>query len=87
MKIPESIIEKYQLTGSTAQVGEAFIHNLQLFESGLPGFERVIFMECDFMGRPSEYTHMYNKASKRDASVTLQYLSEMTPETVLKFIS
>jgi hypothetical protein len=87
MKIPESIIEKYKLTGSTAQVGEAFIHDLSLFESSLPEFKDIMFMECDFMGRPSEYIHIYNKASKRDASVTPEYLIDMPLETVLKFIS
>jgi hypothetical protein len=87
MKIPESIIEKYKLTGSTAQVGEAFINNLMLFDSGLPGFEGVIFMECDLLGGRSDFVHIYNKHSKMEASATPDWLIDVLPDTVLRIVS
>lgn len=87
MKITESIIEKYQLTPSGEQTGQSFMQNQLIYRSDLPGFEKVVFMECDLDGMPSMYIHFYNKASNRDGSFTPEYLNDMTTDTVLKFIS
>jgi hypothetical protein len=88
MKIPESVIVKYQLTSSgAAHIGEAFMRNLSLFKSNLPGFESIAFMECDFAGKPSDYIHLYNKSNKRDANVTPEYLDDTAIDLVLQFVS
>lgn len=86
MKIPESIIEKYKLTPSGEQVGESFMQNLLLYKSGLPGFESVVFMECDLRGKPSEYVTLFNKGSKRKADVTSEFLNEVPADDILKFV-
>lgn len=52
MKMPESIIEKYQLVPSGEQVGESFMQNLLIYKSNTPGFEKTRFMECDLDGEP-----------------------------------
>jgi hypothetical protein len=86
MKIPESIIEKYQLTPSSNHIGEAVIHDLQCFKSALSGFQDVLFMECDFMGRPSKDIIIFNKGSKRKIAVTPEYLNAMAIVDILKFV-
>lgn len=86
MKIPESIIEKYQLTPSNNHIGEAVIHNLQCFKSALSGFKDVLFMECDFMGNPSSYITLFNQARKRKIEVTPEYLNAMAIVDILKFV-
>lgn len=86
MKIPESIIEKYQLTPSDNHIGEAVIHNLLVYKSALPGFKDVLFMECDFMGRPSKEITLFNKGAKRKITVTPEYLNAMAIVDILKFV-
>lgn len=86
MKIPESIIEKYQLTTSGEQVGESFMQNLLLYKSGLPGFENVVFMECDMMGKPTKYITLFNKNKKKEIAATPEYLNAMAIVDMLKFI-
>ena len=87
MKIPQSIIDKYQLTPSGEQTGQSFMQNQLLYKSGLPGFDKVVFMECDRNGMPSKYIHFYNKATKKDGSFTPEYLNDRDIDAVLKFIS
>jgi hypothetical protein len=86
MKIPESIIEKYKLTPSGEQTGQSFMQNQLVYKSGLPGFDSVVFMECDLNGMPSNYIHFYNKASKRGGSFTHEYLNAMKIVDILKFV-
>lgn len=86
MKIPESIIEKYQLTPSGEQTGESFMQNLLLFKSGLPGFDNVVFMECDLDGMPSKYITLFNKGSKRKAVVSSEFLNDVPTDEILKFV-
>jgi hypothetical protein len=86
MKIPESIIEKYQLALSGEQTGESFMQNQLLFKSALPGFENIIFMECDFSGKPSAYITLFNKGSKRKADVTSEFLTDVPIDEILKFV-
>lgn len=86
MKIPASIIEKYQLAQSDNHIGEAVIYNLQVFKSGLPGFEDVLFMECDFAGKPSKDITIFNKKTKRYLSATPDYLNAMAVVDILKFV-
>jgi len=86
MKIPESIIEKYQLTPSGEQCGQSFMQNQLLYKSSLPGFDKVVFMECDRNGMPSKYIHFYNKANKREGSFTPEYLNAMAIIDILKFV-
>lgn len=86
MKIPESIIKKYQLTATSNHVGEAVVHNLQVFKSGLPGFEGVWFMECDLTGKPSKYITLYNKKTTWYLSATPEYLNTMAIIDILKSV-
>jgi hypothetical protein len=84
MKIPESIIEKYQLEPADSHIGQALYYNLQCFKSSLPGFEGILFMECDFHGKPSKYIQFYNKTAKRDGSLTPEFLEDSPIDRVLK---
>lgn len=86
MKIPQSIIEKYQLTQSTNHIGEGIVHDLLCFKSELPGFKDVLFMECDLMGKPSKEITLYNKTMKRKISVTPEYLEAMKIVDILRFV-
>lgn len=86
MKIPESIIEKYQLTLSGEQTGESFIQNQLLYKSGLPGFEYIAFMECDLDGMPSKYVVLFNKETNRKANVTSEFLNVVPTDEILKFV-
>jgi hypothetical protein len=86
MKMPESIIEKYQLTPSGEQTGESFMQNQLLFKSELLGFEKIIVMECDLDGMPSEYITLFNKESQRKADVTQEFLYGVLPDEILKFV-
>jgi hypothetical protein len=83
-KILDSVIEKYQLNGTTAQIGEAFIHNLRSFESRLPEFKEIMFMECDFDGKPCEFITLYKKTNRRYSCVSNEYLLDMSSYSVLK---
>lgn len=87
MNIPASIIEKYQLTPSGEQMGQSFYFNQLLFRSGLPEFKDVVIMECDMDGRPSEYIHFYNKKTKRNGSITPEFMNDAPIETILKIVS
>jgi len=87
MKIPELIIEKYQLMPEPAHIGEAVLYNLLQYKSKLPGFESVTFLECDFAGRPSEYIHYVNTAIKRDGRLTREFLNDAPIDKVLKIIA
>jgi hypothetical protein len=87
MKILESIKEKYQLTTSGQQIGESLMQNQLLFKSDIPGFERVLFMECDFTGRPHPYINLFNTGNKMCAAVTPEYLNEAPFDTVLNLIN
>lgn len=87
MKIPKSIIEKYQLTPSGEQTGQSFMQNQLLFKSGLTGFEGVLFMECGFDGKPCKDITFYDKNKKRDGILTPEFMENMEPATVLQFIS
>jgi hypothetical protein len=87
MKIPESIIEKYNLTPSGEQIGESFMQNQLLFKSDLHVFSRVVFMECDFTGKPCPYINLFNKDSGLCAAVTSEYLNETPFDTVLNLVT
>lgn len=87
MKISESIIEKYKLTPSGKQVGESFIQNLEVFKSDLPGFEDILFMECDFTGKPCKDIAFYNKAAKRNGIVTPEFMDNAPIDVMLKSVS
>lgn len=87
MKIPESIIEKYQLTPSGVQTGESFMQNLILFKSGLPGFEDTLFMECDFAGKPCKDITFYNRSAQRDGVLTPEFMTNMEVDVILKVVS
>lgn len=86
MKMPQSIITKYQLTLSGEQVGISFMQNQLLYKSSLTGFEKVAFMECDLSGNPSNYITLYNKATKRYLSATPEYLNDMKIVDILKSV-
>lgn len=87
MKIPESIISKYQLVPTSNHIGEAVMHNLEVFKSNMPGFEGVLFMECDFNGRPSSLIHFYNKTGKRDGTITPEFMEDASLEVIIKLVS
>lgn len=87
MKIPESIIEKYQLIGSPAHIGLAILHDFKSFKSSLPGFESVVFLECDFEGKPCKDIKFYNKAANRDGTITPEFMNDMSVETILQIVS
>jgi hypothetical protein len=87
MKIPESVIEKYQLIPSDHQIGESFMQNQLLFKSALAAFERVLFMECDFMGKPSAYINLFNADNKKSAAVTPEFLINAPVDTILDLVS
>jgi hypothetical protein len=87
MKIPESIIEKYQLTPSGEQTGQSFIQNQLLYKSGLPAFENIVFMECDFTGKPNDFINFYNKTTKRDGAITPEFMEDVPIEVILKAVS
>lgn len=86
MKIPQSIIEKYNLTPSENHIGEAIYNNLQCYKSSIPEFKDVLFMECDLMGKPSQEITLYNKSMKRKISVTPEYLEAMKIGDILRFV-
>lgn len=86
MKIPDSIIEKYQLVPSGEQTGQSFIQNQLLYKSGLPGFEDIAFMECDLDGMPGKYITLFNKKVKRKIDATPEYLDAMAVVDILKFV-
>lgn len=86
MKIPESLIDKYQLIPANNHIGEAVIHNLMCFKSSLPGFENILFMECDYMGKPSKYIHFHNRNARREGTFTLEFLEDVSPDALLKFV-
>jgi hypothetical protein len=86
MKIPESIIEKYQLVPSGEQTGQSFMQNQLLYKSGLPGFENIVFMECDLNGMPSELIVLFNKHSQRKADVTPVFLYDVPVDEIIKFV-
>ncbi len=86
MKIPESIIEKYQLAPSGEQTGQSFMQNQLLYKSGLPGFENIVIMECDLDGMPSKYIVLFNKYSRRKADVTPVFLYDVPVDEMIKFV-
>lgn len=86
MKIPESIISKYQLVPTGNHIGEAVMHNLEVFKSKLPGFEGILFMECDFNGRPCDYITLFNTRLKKPGKVTPEFLTDLTSDWVLKLM-
>lgn len=87
MKISRSIIEKYQLTPTNNHIGEAIIHNLLCFKSALPGFEDILFMECDFQGKPCKDICFYNRGAHRDGTITSEFMENTTVDAILKIIS
>lgn len=87
MKIPESIIEKYQLTPSGEQTGQSFMQNQLLYKSGLPWFENIVFMECDLTGRPNDFINFYNKTTNRDGAITPEFMEDVPIEIILKAVS
>lgn len=87
MKIPESIIAKYQLVPTDNHIGEAVIHNQMCFKSSLPGFAEILFMECDFMGKPSKYIHFYSKNAKREGTITPEFMEGAPTDVIFKMVS
>lgn len=87
MKIPESIIEKYKLTPINNHVGEAVIHNLMCFRSTLSGFEDILFMECDFMGKSCKDITFYNRAIRQDGIITPEFMNDMPVEIILQIVN
>jgi hypothetical protein len=86
MKIPESIIEKYQLNPSHAQTGESFIYNQLLYKSSLPDYEQITIMECDLTGKPAKEICFYNKATKFWGAVTPEFLIDTPTQDALKIL-
>jgi hypothetical protein len=87
MKIPESIIEKYQLTPSGEQTGESFIYNQLLYKSNIPELKLIIFMECDLSGKPAKEVCFYNKKTKFWGAITPQLLNVATLDHIIKIVT
>jgi len=83
MKIPELIIEKYQLTPSGEWNGDAFMHDLQTFKSPFQYAEPIRFMECNLSGQPTDYIMVYNKVSKKYLETTPEYLLDTSIEMII----
>lgn len=71
---------------SGVNTGESFAQNLTLFKSGLPGFEDILFMECDFSGKPCKDITFYNKKAKRDGVLTPEFMINMEVDVILKCV-
>jgi hypothetical protein len=84
MKIPVSIIEKYQLTPSGEQTGQSFMQNQLLYKSALPGFENIVIMECDLGGMPAKEICFLNKRTKSWGALTPEFMTNVPAEVVLK---
>jgi hypothetical protein len=84
MKLPESIIDKYQLRPTYEQVGRSFFNNLEIFISDhklLLDNWRV--MECDLNGEPSPYITFYDKGTKKHYQCTIEFIESMDVEQIL----
>jgi hypothetical protein len=87
MKIPESIIEKYQLVPSGEQTGESFMYNQLLYKSNISVLNQIIFMECDMSGKPAKEVCFYNKRTKFWGAITPQLLEVATLDHIIKIVT
>lgn len=86
MKIPESIIEKYQLTPSGEQCGKSFMNNLVVYRSGMPQFEGLRFMECDLNGNPQDYVTILKVGRGKAFDATAEFLGDIETAFLTKLL-
>lgn len=85
MKIPQSIIDKYQLEPSGEWNGRAVINDLITFKSGLPKFESILFMEGNLQGEPTPYINIL--MNRKYASITPELLEAMMVDEALTLLN
>ncbi len=78
MKIPESIIDKFDLRVSKISTGCSVINKQRIFESGNIALYAILFMECDLNGGPSKYINVINQETKSVYECTPEFLEDLT---------
>lgn len=78
MKIPESIIERFDLRLSKIAAGRSVINDQRIFESGNIALYDILFMECDLNGDPSKYIIVLSQETKGIYECAPEYLEDLT---------
>lgn len=83
MKIPESIIEKYQLVPSGEHCGRSFMNNLIVFRSNHKLLQNYRVMECDLNGDQSPLVTILDRESSQKWETTIEFMADVDVELVM----
>lgn len=86
MKIPQSVINKFELSPSITQVGQSFINGQMIYDSNHRLMNDWLVMECDFNGEPTEYITLFEEGKGKWYQTTVEFLEETEVELVLATI-